>query len=182
MRILNIVDSPTVVSRCWYGTREQPGESATFAASKMLRHIPPTTDNAIALVLDGERARTWRRTMNPMYKSKAVCPSAGFRSALNAFVDRIVRERSDGQRVVPFETSTHEAKDVIAAICRRARSDAAANFERVVIYTEGFGLAQLVDDSVSLRTYQGYSIGPDQVRERYRVAPSQVRHLVCDCV
>ncbi|MEQ1888175.1 MAG: DNA polymerase I [Alphaproteobacteria bacterium] len=119
----------------------------------------------IAVIFDSSR-QTFRNEIYPAYKANRDEPPEDLRPQF-----AIIRDAVRAFNVVAVEQPGFEADDLIATFARQAQARQA----RVTIVSSDKDLMQLVGDGVDmLDPMKNIHIGPDQVFEKFGVAPDRV--------
>ncbi len=173
---LFILDGTSIVYKAFHAipqTFTSPTGAPTnafygFAVSlrKLLKSYSP---DYIAVAFD-LRGPTFRHEIYPEYKAdRPAMPNelaeqfAPIKSFLNAY------------NIPVLEVEAYEADDIIAAVARRAAGEGLD----VVIVTSDKDMYQLVDSqTVILEAKSGKEFGPNEVREKFGVAPKAIRDLL----
>ncbi|UCE27440.1 MAG: hypothetical protein JSW52_01420 [Candidatus Coatesbacteria bacterium] len=176
---LLFIDAMNLVFRAYFAFVKRPlrttegfNTGAIFGFVKMVRkaleEVEPTH---VAVAFEG--GLTFRNELYPEYKAnRADAPDD-----LKAQVEP-VKEVARAMGIPVLEVPGAEADDVIATLSKRAEG-----FDEVVILSGDKDLMQLVNDRVNvLAPKSGVSeieeLGPEQVREKMKVEPDQVRDLL----
>ena len=140
--------------------------NAVFGFTKMLMKLVEDTDaDHIAVVFDRAR-KTFRSDIYPEYKAHRPPPPDDL---VPQFA--LVREATRALNIAEVSMEGFEADDLIATYARQAREQGA----EVTIVSSDKDLMQLVDKSVTmLDAMKNKTIGPDQVMEKFGVAPDRV--------
>ncbi len=140
--------------------------NAVFGFTKMILKLVEDTDaDHICVVFDTKR-KTFRSDIYPEYKANRDAPPE---ELIPQFA--LVREATDAMHLARIEMEGFEADDLIATYSRLAR-EAGAD---VTIVSSDKDLMQLVDDKVTMYdAMKNRRIGPDEVAEKFGVAPNRV--------
>jgi DNA polymerase I len=170
--LLTLIDASGFIFRAYHAiqslsTSRGVPTNAVYGFTRMLlktlRELQPTH---VALCFDKE-SRTGRQQIDPTYKANRPGPPADLIPQFE-----LVRRVVEVLQVPVLEYAGWEADDVIATLVRAAREQ---RF-RVQVVTGDKDLVQLVDEGVALYDpmYDRHT-GPKEARERFGVAPAQMR-------
>ncbi|MCS6899976.1 MAG: DNA polymerase I [Myxococcales bacterium] len=174
--VLYLIDLLGYVFRSYHGIStpltSPSGEptSVTLGTITMLqRLLRDQQPRRIAVVMDSTTP-TFRHQLDPRYKSNRPPPPEDLRI-------QIVRSREiiELYRIPVLQQDGFEADDLIASAVRLARSEKL----RCVIVSADKDLMQLVGDDVVLwDTVRNIVYGPEEVRAKWGVPPTQIRDLL----
>ncbi|UTW51475.1 DNA polymerase I [bacterium SCSIO 12827] len=140
--------------------------NAVFGFTKMLMKLVEDTEADFVAVIFDRARKTFRNDIYPEYKAHR--PPAP--DDLIPQFD-LVRKATEALNVPAIDMDGFEADDLIATYARQARERGA----EVTIVSSDKDLMQLVDDSVVLfDAMKNREIGPEQVMEKFGVAPDKV--------
>ncbi len=170
--LLTLIDASGFIFRAYHAiqslsTSRGVPTNAVYGFTRMLlktlRELQPTH---VALCFDKE-SRTGRQQIDPTYKANRPGPPPDLVPQFE-----LVRRVVEVLQVPVLEYAGWEADDVIATLVRAAREQGF----RVQVVTGDKDLVQLVDEGVALYDpmYDRHT-GPKEARERYGVAPAQMR-------
>ncbi len=170
--LLTLIDASGFIFRAYHAiqslsTSRGVPTNAVYGFTRMLlktmRELQPTH---LALCFDKE-SRSGRQEIDPTYKANRPGPPPDLVPQFD-----LVRRVVEVLQVPVLEYAGWEADDVIATLVRAAREQG----YRVQVVTGDKDLVQLVDDQVSLYDpmYDRHT-GPKEARERFGVAPAQMR-------
>tara|TARA_R110001592_G_scaffold64194_3_gene197420 strand:- start:91 stop:2868 length:2778 start_codon:yes stop_codon:yes gene_type:complete len=140
--------------------------NAVFGFTKMLMKLVEDTEADFVAVIFDRARKTFRNDIYPEYKAhRPPAPD----DLIPQF--ELVRKATEALNVPAIDMEGFEADDIIATYARQARERGA----EVTIVSSDKDLMQLVDDSVVLfDAMKNREIGPDQVMEKFGVAPNKV--------
>ncbi|EKE77219.1 DNA polymerase I [Oceanibaculum indicum] len=140
--------------------------NAVFGFSAMLMKLVEEIDaQHLAVIFDSAR-ETFRNEIYPAYKAQRPEPPEDLRPQFS-----IIRDAVRAFNVPSIEMPGFEADDLIATYAKEAR----AKGMDVVIVSSDKDLMQLVRDGVTmLDPIKNRPIGPDEVMEKFGVAPDKV--------
>jgi len=119
-----------------------------------------------AAVIFDHSAKTFRNDLYPAYKANRPELPEDLRPQFP-----LTREATRAFNLASIEVPDYEADDIIATLARQAREAGG----RVTIISSDKDLMQLVGDGVEmLDVMKGRRIGPDEVAEKFGVAPDRV--------
>ena len=169
---LYLLDGSGYIYRAYYGVRDLATSggmptNAVFGFTRMLLALlQDQRPDYLAVVFDRPREETFRRQLYPDYKANR-----------NAMPEELapqipyIRQILQALNIPALEAPGFEADDVIATLARRY---AAAAID-VTVVTGDKDLMQIVDDRIGLLdTMKDKRSGPQEVVERFGVAPHQV--------
>jgi DNA polymerase-1 len=170
--LLTLIDASGFIFRAYHAiqslsTSRGIPTNAVYGFTRMLlktlRELQPTH---IALCFDKE-SRTGRQEIDPTYKANRAGPPPDLVPQFD-----LIRRVVEVLQVPVLEYAGWEADDVIATLVRAAREQG----YRVQVVTGDKDLVQLVDDQVTLfDPMHDRWTGPKEARERFGVAPVQMR-------
>ncbi|MGO9831930.1 MAG: DNA polymerase I, partial [Myxococcaceae bacterium] len=170
--LLTLIDASGFIFRAYHAiqslsTSRGVPTNAVYGFTRMLlktiRELQPTH---LALCFDKE-SRTGRQEIDPSYKANRPGPPPDLIPQFE-----LVRRVVQVLQVPVLEFAGWEADDVIATLVRAAREQG----YRVQVVTGDKDLVQLVNDQVSLYDPMfDRHTGPKEARERFGVAPGQMR-------
>ncbi len=170
--LLTLIDASGFIFRAYHAiqslsTSRGVPTNAVYGFTRMLlktmRELQPTH---LALCFDKE-SRTGRQEIDPTYKANRPGPPPDLIPQFE-----LVRRVVQVLQVPVLEFAGWEADDVIATLVRAAREQG----YRVQVVTGDKDLVQLVNDQVSLYDPMfDRHTGPKEARERFGVAPGQMR-------
>ncbi len=140
--------------------------NAVFGFTKMLMKLVEDTEADFVAVIFDRARKTFRNDIYPEYKAhRPPAPD----DLIPQF--ELVRKATEALNVPAIDMDGFEADDLIATYARQARERGA----EVTIVSSDKDLMQLVDDSVVLfDAMKNREIGPEQVMEKFGVAPDKV--------
>jgi len=170
--LLTLIDASGFIFRAYHAiqslsTSRGVPTNAVYGFTRMLlktlRELQPTH---VALCFDKE-SRTGRQQIDPTYKANRPGPPPDLVPQFE-----LVRRVVEVLQVPVLEYAGWEADDVIATLVRAAKEQGF----RVQVVTGDKDLVQLVDEGVALYDpmYDRHT-GPKEARERFGVAPAQMR-------
>ncbi|MEW6325192.1 MAG: DNA polymerase I [Nitrospirota bacterium] len=172
---LYLIDGHSLLYRAYYAIPRlstasgQPTNAVYGMATMLLKVVRERKPDYLAIAFD-TKAPTHRHRAYEAYKSHRP-PMPDALSAQLPLLDRLI----DALRMPKLALEGYEADDLIATAAIRA----AARGLTVVIVSSDKDLYQLVGGAVSLYdAMKDLSIGPDQVAERFGIAPAQIPDLL----
>ena len=170
-----LIDGSSYIYRAYFAIRHlsnSRGEAtnAVYGFTNMLLGLLRDEDpDRLAVVFDS-RGPTFRTELYPEYKANR----AAMPEDLVPQVPRI-KEVVKALNLPSIERSGYEADDIIATLARRY----AAQGHEVTVVTGDKDLMQIVDERITLLdTMKGKRSGPEEVMERFGVAPGQVLEVL----
>ena len=168
---LYLVDGSGYIFRAYYAiptrnTTDGTPTNATFGFTNMLIKLLRESDaDGIAVIFDAS-GESFRNEIYPDYKANRDEPPEDL---VPQFA--MVREATKALNLPCVELLGYEADDLIATYARQAKAAGA----RVTIVSSDKDLMQLVEDGVDmLDPMKNREIGPDEVAEKFGVAPDKV--------
>jgi DNA polymerase-1 len=179
--VLYLVDLSGYVFRAYHAIAplsSSKGEPthAVLGTVNMLQKVVNERRPAMLAVAMDSRTRSFRKDLDDRYKANRPAPPPDLRQQM-ARVEEIVRAFN----IPVFQKDGLEADDLIAAVVARAEKEGV----RVVVVSADKDLMQIVhddDDQIVLwDTMQNRVYGPEEVRAKLGVPPSQVRDYLALC-
>lgn len=162
-----LIDLAALFFRAWYGSAKQPVNHALDVVRGQLHQLAQTYPYS-AVAVDSPPYD--RSKLLPEYKANRPAQDEAARLQFKQLVEHM---RSEGYLV--WRHQGCEADDVIATAVKLALEF--PNVE-VVIASSDKDLMQLVGERVRLLTLDGRIVGPEEVRAKWGVPPSQIRDLL----
>lgn len=166
-----LIDGSGFIFRAFHGLPPMVSPNGTpvnavFGFTKMLMKLMEDTDaDHLAVIFDRAR-KTFRSDIYPQYKAHRPPPPD---ELIPQF--ELVREATRALNVPAVDMEGFEADDLIATYAKQAAADGAI----VTIVSSDKDLMQLVDDEITmLDPMKNKVIGPDEVFEKFGVAPDRV--------
>ncbi|HBG06680.1 MAG: ribonuclease HI [Geobacteraceae bacterium GWC2_58_44] len=173
---LYLLDGSSYIYRAYYGFRESatsggmPTNAVLGFTRMLLELVQEHRPEYFAVVFDPPREETFRRDIYPAYKAHREAVPEDLLLQL-PYIRRILQALN----VPALEAPGFEADDVIATL---AREYAAAGIE-VTVVTGDKDLLQIVSDRIALLdTMKGKRSGPQEVLDRFGVAPELVADVL----
>ena len=173
---LYLLDGSSYIYRAYYGFREVASAggapaNAVFGFTKMLLELlQENRPDYFAVVFDPPREETFRREIYPGYKAHRDAMPEDLVPQL-PYIRRILQALN----IPALEAPGFEADDVIATLARSFAADGVA----VTVVTGDKDLLQIVSDGIGLLdTMKDKRSGPQEVLERFGVAPELVADVL----
>jgi DNA polymerase-1 len=174
--VLFLVDLPNYVFRAYHAiaplsnAKGEPTHAILGTVNMLNKITSERKPDMIAVALDSRQAPNFRKAIDPNYKAtRPPAPPDVYQQMLRC--EEIVR----AWNIPIYEEPSLEADDVIAAVVAHAEREKV----RVVIISIDKDMMQLVHDDdeqiVLWDTMRNIIYGPEQVKEKLGVKPSQVR-------
>lgn len=180
--VLFIIDLPNYVFRAYHAiaplsnAKGEPTHAILGTVNMLNKVVTERKPEMLAVALDSRQAPNFRKAIDPNYKAtRPPAPPDVYQQMLRC--EEIVR----AYNIPIYEEPSLEADDVIAAAVAHAETDGL----RVVIISIDKDMMQLVHDEgdqiLMWDTMRNVVYGPEQVKEKLGVKPSQVRDYLALC-
>ncbi|APR99817.1 DNA polymerase I [Pajaroellobacter abortibovis] len=175
--VLYVLDFSGYIFRAYHAvaplcsSQGEPTHAVFGAISMLQKLLSDRLPHRIAVVMDS-KSPTFRHDLDPRYKAHRPPPPPGLSRQMQR-----CEEIARAYHLSVFQEDGWEADDLIASLVRRA---VAAGWQ-VVIVSSDKDLLQLLEDQgcrvLMWDSMRDRVFGPDEVRQKYGVPPSQLREL-----